>query len=277
MSDTLDLFGDQSAESPFDAIRQTDGEREWWSARDLMPLLGYEKWQRFEDAIDRARRSLEVQNMAVTSHVTGAGKKVHRPQGGSTVLGDYSLSRYAAYLVAMNGDPRKSEVAAAQSYFAIRTREAEVAQPRQLPQTEDEKVLEVMQILQGRAQAALERVKELEPKADAWDEFLSAEGDLSVNEAAKALSRNVGYIIGEGRLRRFMEERRWIYRDAKNKPRAYQKQIDVGRLSERARTYKDPETGERVHATPQVRITSHGLEILRGLIKAANDQKGLAS
>lgn len=273
MSDTLDLFGDHPAESPFDAIKHEERDgREWWSARELMPLLGYDKWERFSGAIDRARQVLINQGM----DPDGQASRIREAFGLTSQIGEnYHLTRYAAYLVAMNADPRKDQVAAAQSYFAVRTREAEVGRPRQIVQTEDEKVLEVMQILQGRAQAALERVAELEPKADAWDEFLSAEGDVSVNEAAKALSRNVGYIIGEHRLRKFMEQARWLYRDSKRNPRAYQAQIDTGRLTERARTYKDPETGERVHTTPQIRITSKGLDTLRGLVK--NNQEGLAS
>ncbi|WP_334023929.1 BRO family protein [Nocardia terpenica] len=116
-----------SAPSVFDDIKQIrpDGS-EYWSARDLMPLLGYDKWQNFEAAIDRTRAAIHNQNMPVTSHVTDAGKLVQRSQGGSTAKADFELSRFACYLVAMNGDPRKPEVAAAQAYFAARTREAEV-------------------------------------------------------------------------------------------------------------------------------------------------------
>lgn len=105
----------------FDAI-MLPGER--WSARTLMPLLGYGKWENFQSAIERA---------VVTAANSGVPEAISRhqevvPQGGPARV-DYSLSRFGAYLVAMNGDPRKPEVAAAQAYFAIRTREAETRPP----------------------------------------------------------------------------------------------------------------------------------------------------
>lgn len=107
--------------SPFDSIRRTrpDGT-EYWSARDLMPLMGYSTWQHFEVPIQRARRSAENQGANVQTLFTGSRKNTAgRPAE------DFELSRFAAYLVAMNGDPNKPEVAAAQAYFAVRTHEAE--------------------------------------------------------------------------------------------------------------------------------------------------------
>lgn len=127
MSD-IDLFSD--AGSPFDAIRQVRADgTEFWSARDLMPLLGYgDKWQNFANAIDRAMVAAEVQGFVVADLFTGVSKKgAGRPQE------DFELARFACYLVAMNGDPRKPEIAAAQTYFAVRTREAETAARPALP------------------------------------------------------------------------------------------------------------------------------------------------
>lgn len=116
--------------SPFDEIRRVraDGS-EYWSARDLQPLMGYEEWRNLQTAIQRARVALVNTDNALTSHVVEATIMVARPQGGSISKEDFQLSRHAAYLTAINGDPEKPETAAAQGYFATRTREAETARP----------------------------------------------------------------------------------------------------------------------------------------------------
>lgn len=129
MTQELDLFGEQPAESPFDAIRQTDGEREWWSARDLMGLLGYDRWENFTRAIEEAKISAAAE---FAGEVSGLFRDAAKKSSGGRPAVDIHLTRYAAYLVAMSGDPRKIEVAAARRYFAIKTREAEVSQPREL-------------------------------------------------------------------------------------------------------------------------------------------------
>lgn len=110
--------------SAIDYLKHTlpDGT-EFWSARDLMQPLGYDRWQKFDAAIGRAKASAEAQGIDVTSHFTGAGKK----SSGGRPAADYHLTRLAAYLVAMNGDPRKPEIAAAQGYFAVQTRRQEIA------------------------------------------------------------------------------------------------------------------------------------------------------
>ncbi|MGO2311660.1 MAG: BRO family protein [Brachybacterium tyrofermentans] len=114
------------SESPFDRIKQQreDGA-EFWSARDLMPLLGYSAWRNFEVPLERATKSAAAQGHSVAEHFAGSRKVAPSGPG----MADFHLSRFAAYLVAMNGDPNKAEVAAAQAYFAIRTREAEVTPP----------------------------------------------------------------------------------------------------------------------------------------------------
>ena len=112
--------------SPFDAIRQVDGRGEYWSARDLMPLLGYDKWERFEGSIERAKAAAENTGATTANHFPGAGRMVDIGSGARREIRDYHLTRYACYLVAMNGDPRKPEIAAAQTYFATKTRQAEL-------------------------------------------------------------------------------------------------------------------------------------------------------
>lgn len=113
-------------ESPFDAIRhiRPDGS-EYWTARDLCHVTEYETWRNFAAAIERAKVSIENAGESVSSHVVAANNVVPRPQGGSVSREDWDLSRYGAYMVLMNGDPRKPRIAEAQAYFAVKTREAE--------------------------------------------------------------------------------------------------------------------------------------------------------
>jgi hypothetical protein len=109
--------------SPFDSIRRTDEHgNEFWYGRELMPLIEYVKWQRFEDVIDRAKISCEVAGFKAEDHFS------HLP-GSVTAKGrfgnDYKLSRYACHLVAMNGDVRKSAIAHAQAYFSSKASQSE--------------------------------------------------------------------------------------------------------------------------------------------------------
>ena len=116
--------------SPFDSIRHTDESGEYWLARDLMPLLGYPRWADFKDAIERAKASCKNTGNQVTEHFSGLSLKNPSSKQGRRYQ-DFKLSRYASYLVAMNGDPSKTEIAAAQSYFVAKAREAEVVIPAQ--------------------------------------------------------------------------------------------------------------------------------------------------
>lgn len=115
-----------AGKSPFDAIRRVrpDGS-EYWSARDMQPLMGYPRWQDYQRPIERAIATARNTGMDIEAHFRGS------PENSSTRGGrprkDFELSRDAAYLVAMNGDPNKKQVAAAQLYFAAKTREAELA------------------------------------------------------------------------------------------------------------------------------------------------------
>ena len=127
----MDIVLQDNSRSPFDSIRRMDEKgNEYWSARELMPMLGYAKWERFENAIDRAKTTCVNCGELLENHFPTSGNLVKRKQGGGSSQQDYNLSRYACYLVAMNGDPRKPEIAAAQTYFAVKTREAEVAAPQ---------------------------------------------------------------------------------------------------------------------------------------------------
>jgi DNA-damage-inducible protein D len=86
---------------------------EFWSARELQPLLGYSQWRRFEDAIDRAMMSCKQSGNNPDYHFAGAGKMIGTGKGAVREVTDFHLSRFACYLIAQNGDPRKAEIAAA--------------------------------------------------------------------------------------------------------------------------------------------------------------------
>jgi len=112
----------------FEELRQINQfGAEYWSARDLQPLLGYTQWRRFEDAIKRAITSCQQSGNDPGHHFAGAGKMIILGKGGEREVDDYQLSRFACYLIAQNGDPRKPEIANAQKYFAIQTRRQEVS------------------------------------------------------------------------------------------------------------------------------------------------------
>jgi len=100
---------------------------EYWSARELQPLLGYSQWRRFEDALKRAITSCKQSGNNPDHHFAGAGKPIAGGKGAVQVVDDYHLSRFACYLIAQNGDPRKPEIAAAQKYFAIQARRQEMS------------------------------------------------------------------------------------------------------------------------------------------------------
>ncbi len=110
-----------------DLKRLNDHSAEYWSARELQPLLGYTQWRRFADAITRAMASCEQSGNNATHHFAGAGKMIGTGKGAVREVADYHLSRFACYLIAQNGDPRKPAIAEAQKYFAVQTRRQELS------------------------------------------------------------------------------------------------------------------------------------------------------
>lgn len=255
--------------NPFDAgrIPCPQGGEDRWSARWLMDQMGYPTWQHFEPVVERAKTTAHNEGFNVKTLFT-----VDRKNTGGRPQTDYLVTRYAAYLIAMNGDPRKREVSAAQHYFAVKTRQAEVAAPREL--TDDEKIHEALQISARRVEALKARVAELEPPAAAWTELAEAAGDYSVADAAKVLSRDPAIATGERRLFQSMSRWGWIYREG-GRWRAYQRRVEDGRLVEKiGRPYL--RNGVKCLGDPTVRITPKGIETLQKLLGGGSGQLALA-
>ncbi|MCM1145746.1 MAG: DNA damage-inducible protein D [Blautia sp.] len=103
---------------------------EFWYARELMPLLGYGRWENFDKTICRAMESCETSGVMVSDHFREVTKMVELGSKAKRKIKDYMLTRYACYLIAQNGDPQKEEIAFAQSYFAIQTRKQELIEER---------------------------------------------------------------------------------------------------------------------------------------------------
>ena len=116
----------------FDDIMHTteEGTVEFWYARELMGCLGYTTWRRFKDAINRAMESCKSAEVEVSDHFADAVKMVEIGSNAVRDVDDIMLTRYACYLIAQNGDPRKEEIAFAQSYFAVQTRKQELIEER---------------------------------------------------------------------------------------------------------------------------------------------------
>lgn len=117
---------------------------EYWLARELQELLGYADWRNFLNAINKAKESCETTGEAVSDHFVDVTKMVQIGSGAERKQEDMMLTRYACYLIAQNGDPKKEQIAFAQSYFAIQTRKQELLEER----------IQLMERLQAREKLA---------------------------------------------------------------------------------------------------------------------------
>ena len=124
----------------FEEIKHIDeNDVEFWYARELMIILEYKQWRRFESVINKAKESCENSDISVIEHFANVGKLSKRANNAEVEINDYKLSRYACYLIAQNGDSRKKVIALAQTYFAVQTRKQEITEKEYSMLTEDEK------------------------------------------------------------------------------------------------------------------------------------------
>ena len=131
----MDLQKIQQYKTAFDAITKSikddDGNTiEVWYARELQTVLGYARWENFVGAIGRAMESCKTLGISIDDHFREVTKMIALAKGAQRDVQDFMLTRYACYLIAQNGDPKKEEIAFAQSYFAVQTRKAELIEER---------------------------------------------------------------------------------------------------------------------------------------------------
>lgn len=131
------------SQQTFENIKHTDENgTEFWYARELQTALEYAQWRRFQESIVRAKTACEASGLDVEDHFADVGKMITLAKGAQREIADVKLSRYACYLIVMNGDPRKEVIALGQTYFAVKTRQKEISDAAaQL--SEDEKRLAI--------------------------------------------------------------------------------------------------------------------------------------
>lgn len=131
-------------EEVFEKIKHIDEEgNEYWYARELMVALEYKEWRKFEGVIQRAKESCKNSRFEINGQFVGADKLSINVNGGKRFIRDYKLTRYACYLISMNGDSRKNVIALAQTYFTVQTRRQELLDEEYKFLSEDERRLKI--------------------------------------------------------------------------------------------------------------------------------------
>lgn len=249
----INLFG----ASPFDAIRRVreDGS-EYWTARELSTVMGYSRWENMAAPLSRAMKAAANTGADVASNFLRSQKiSATRPAE------DYELTRYAAYLLAMNGDPNKPEVAEAQTYFAVQTRAAETVpaqQPVALPSRRE--LAQMVIDAEDRAELAEQKVAELEPKAAAVDLYMDATDVFLVREVAKTLG------VQEKVLRQHLRDKQYLMSHPARKNEPYAEYVSKGYFEVKSRAV-DTTNGPIARNTTFV--TTSGVEFLRRSLERA--------
>ena len=135
----LEKEGDYT-NNTFEGIKHIDENGiEFWYARELQVVLDYKEWRKFKNVIDKAKEACRNTGISEVDHFVGADKMVEIGSGAKRKQIDYKLTRYACYLIAQNGDPRKKVISLTQTYFAVQTRKQEITEKEYSSLTEDEK------------------------------------------------------------------------------------------------------------------------------------------
>lgn len=147
-------------ESIFENIKHIleDGT-EYWNARELQHVLEYTDWRNFLKVVDKAKIACENSGILVEEHFVDVNKSSPMPNGGTRIIDDVQLSRYACYLIMQNGDPRKEVIAIGQTYFAVKTRQQEIIENYDVL-TEEQKRLAIRNEIVAHNKALAEAAKQ---------------------------------------------------------------------------------------------------------------------
>ncbi|TXS76549.1 hypothetical protein EAO69_09125 [Streptomyces sp. me109] len=224
--------GTSGGSSPFDRIMLLDHKgEERWSARDLQQLMGYERWDRFNGVIQQAQQTITASGLDPLDHFRRAARLMLGGRWGKQSVADYRLTRFGAYHVTLAGDGRKPEVAAAKTYFAVRTREAEASQQSTADVSTPEGVLVLAERYLEAARdlvATKEKLAIAAPKAGKWDAFCDSDGLIDMGCAAKALT-NVTGGLGRTKFMELLRREDIRFLQVQNRRLPYENHIKAGR------------------------------------------------